>query len=116
MAAELSEKVEEGRRKLTPAQRLLAIHLRELGFEDVRFEYRANPDRRWRWDLAIPSHRLLFECNGGQFHGGHRRSGAIDLEDEKHNWAVMAGWRPLQWSNLAILRGEAKQFLQEWLK
>jgi len=102
--------------KRTPAQILLGLHLKELGFKGIVYEYRANPDRRWRWDLAIPGDRLLFECNGGQFHGGHRRSGAIDLEDEKHNWAVMAGWRPLQWSNLAILRGEAKKFLQGYLK
>ena len=100
--------------KRTPAQTLLGIHLQELGFAGIEYEYRANPDRRWRWDLAVPGDRLLFECDG-VFRGGHARWGDLADEYEKANWALLNGWRCLRFLNTTILKGEAKQFLAEWL-
>ena len=94
---------------------LLGLHLKELGFEDIRFEFQFNPDRSWRADLAVPGDRLLLECCGGAFHGGHRRGAAMEIEYERLNWAQLNGWRILQFTNVAILRGTAKKFLQDYL-
>jgi hypothetical protein len=97
--------------KRTPAQILLGLHLKELGFTGIEYEYRANPNRRWKWDLAIPGDRLLFECDG-MFRGGHARYRDLADEYEKQNWATLNGWRCFRFLNVTVLRGLAKEFLR----
>ena len=63
--------------KRKEAELLLKVHLRELSFRDIEEQYRFAPPRRWTFDLAIPDMKLAFECDGGQFTGGHRRSEAL---------------------------------------
>ena len=101
--------------KLTPAQVLLGLHLKELGFTDICYEFQFNPDRRWRADLAVPGDRLLFECDGGVFRGGHRRGNALAADYERQNWAVLHGWRLLRWTNRQVLTGEAREFLRGYI-
>jgi very-short-patch-repair endonuclease len=103
--------------KLTQAQILLRVHLEELklGYP-IEQEYKFDPERNYRADLAIPDARLLFECDGGAFRGGHRRGRALEADYERQNRAVLAGWRILRFTNQQILTGEAKQFLVEFLK
>jgi very-short-patch-repair endonuclease len=105
--------------RLTPAQVLLGKHLKELlktlGDWEIEYEYRFDPERRWRADIAIPAYRLLFECDGGQFHGGHKRGHALSADYERQNHAVLAGWRILRFTNQQVLSGEAKAFLKEYL-
>ena len=48
--------------KMTPAQILLQIHLRELGIQTMP-EYRFC-SRQWRFDLVALDRRWAFECNG----------------------------------------------------
>ena len=38
--------------------------------EEVVAEYRFHPSRDWRFDFAIPSHRVVVEVEGGAFNGG----------------------------------------------
>lgn len=96
--------------EITPAQWLLAEHLKELGV-GFWFEYPFYKGRDWTFDLADTDNSVAFECNGGKWSGGHRRGDAIDDENEKLNTAALAGWRVLQFTNDVILDGRAKAFL-----
>jgi hypothetical protein len=100
--------------KQTEAQLLLAQHLKELGIATVP-EYRFDPERQFRFDLASLELRMGFECSGGNWSGGHRRGTRQEDEYDKLNSAQMAGWRVMQWTNRQILRGTAKAFLAEWM-
>ena len=65
----------------------------DLGVEVVR-EFRFHPQRRWRFDYAIPSERIALEVEGGVWTGGRHTSPRGFLGDiEKYNAAVVAGWR-----------------------
>ena len=75
-------------------------------------EYRFDPERQFRFDLASVEHRIGFECNG-HFQGKHGRGWSNDAE--KLNLAQMQGWRVLVFSNRDVLCGNAKAFLAEWL-
>ena len=100
--------------RVTEAQLCLYGHLRELGHEPS-LEVKVCADREWRFDKALPYSRLAFECNGGQWHGGHRRGKKVDDEYDKLNRAQMEGWRVIQFSNEAIIRGDDKPFLEKYL-
>jgi hypothetical protein len=47
--------------KLTPAQILLGMHLKELGFKP-EYEVRVCEDRAWRFDVICREQRLAFRC------------------------------------------------------
>jgi len=100
--------------KQTQAQILLGIHLAELKIfasAEYRFCW-----RDWRFDWANRDLRLAFECNGGQWSGGHRRGKRIEDENDKLNTAILLGWRVLQFTNEQVLDGRAKAFIKEHLK
>lgn len=101
--------------KRTEAQILLGIHLKEMALGPVEYEFCFNPCRKWRADVAIPSRHLLFECDGGSFKGGHKRGLALGADYERQNWAQMAGYRILRFTNEQVLNGTAKAFVREWL-
>lgn len=95
------------------AEILLKKHLEELGFIEIKEQFKFLPDRRFTFDLAIPSIRLAFECDGGQFRGGHRRGEALAKDYEKQNLAQLQGWRIIRFVNRDVLNGKAKEFLEE---
>lgn len=96
--------------KLTQAQLLLTIHLKELGLE-FELEPRVCPERRWRADIGIPSLRVLIECDGGLWSGGHKRGASLEDDYDKQNVAQAWGWRILRFSNQQVLDGRAKAFI-----
>ena len=100
--------------KLTPAQELLRIHLKELGIETLP-EYKFCDNRRWRFDLASED-RLAFEISGGNWTGGHRRGEKQENEYDKINTAQAMGWRVFQFTNRQVLRGQARAWLSAWLE
>lgn len=97
---------------MTEAQILLQIHLSELGIQTVP-ELRFAPPRRWRFDLACEARKLAFECDGGAFHGGHKRGKALMADYEKQNVAALLGWKLFRFTNDYILNGSAKLFLAD---
>lgn len=69
---------------------------RIIGAEVVA-EYRFHPPRMWRFDYAIPSHRIAIEVEGGVWTNGRHIRGTGFLNDmEKYNQAVLDGWRLLR--------------------
>lgn len=64
----------------------------ELGVEVVR-EFRFHTIRRWRFDYAVPEHRIALEVEGGVWTGGRHTSPKGFLSDmEKYNAAALMGW------------------------
>ena len=65
----------------------------DLCVECVR-EHQFHPDRKWRFDYAIPSHLIALEVEGGVWTGGRHTSPRGFLGDmEKYNAATLMGWR-----------------------
>lgn len=65
----------------------------DLHVECVK-EFRFHPERRWRFDYAIPSHKIAVEVEGGVWTGGRHTSPKGFLNDmEKYNAAALLGWR-----------------------
>ena len=57
-------------------------------------EFRFHPTRKWRFDYAIPEHKIAIEVEGGVWTGGRHTSPKGFLGDmEKYNTATMMGWR-----------------------
>jgi very-short-patch-repair endonuclease len=60
-------------------------------------EYRFHPKRKWRFDYAIPEHRIALEVEGGVWSGGrHIRAQGFLGDMEKYNTATLMGWRVLR--------------------
>lgn len=60
-------------------------------------EYRFHDTRRWRFDYAIPEHKIALEVEGGVWTGGRHIRAAGFLKDmEKYNTAAAMGWQVLR--------------------
>lgn len=67
-------------------------------------EYWFHPKRRWRFDYAIPSHKIAVEVEGGVWTGGRHTSPKGFLGDiEKYNSATLLGWRVFRTTPQALL-------------
>ena len=65
----------------------------DLHVECVK-EYRFHPTRKWRFDYAIPEHKIALEVEGGVWTRGRHTSPKGFLNDiEKYNAATLMGWR-----------------------
>lgn len=65
----------------------------DLGVECVK-EYKFHPERRWRFDFAIPEHKIALEVEGGVWtQGRHTRPQGFLGDIEKYNTATLMGWR-----------------------
>lgn len=62
-------------------------------------EYKFHPTRRWRFDYAIPEHKIAIEIDGGVWTGGRHVSPKGFLNDmEKFNAAASMGWLVLKFT------------------
>lgn len=60
-------------------------------------EHRFHPTRKWRFDYAIPEHKIAIEVEGGVWTGGRHISPKGFLGDvEKYNTATVMGWKVLR--------------------
>lgn len=84
------------KRKATPQPKQDAFTLlvrSQLGLECVR-EFRFHPERKWRFDYAVPERKVALEVEGGVWTGGRHTSSKGFLNDmEKYNTATMMGWK-----------------------
>lgn len=80
-------------------------------------QFRAVPERRWKWDLAWPDHWLLLEVDGGTYvYGGHNRGVRIDGDAEKQSAAAALGYRTMRVTKHMIDSGRALDLLELALK
>lgn len=57
-------------------------------------EFKFHPVRKWRFDYAVPEHKIALEVEGGVWAGGRHTSPKGFLGDiEKYNTATLMGWR-----------------------
>lgn len=62
--------------------------------QDCEKEFRFHPVRKWRFDYALPEHKIALEVEGGVWTGGRHTSSVGFLNDmEKYNTATLMGWR-----------------------
>ena len=65
----------------------------DLKVECVK-EHKFHPKRKWRFDYAIPEHKIAIEVEGGVWTGGrHIRAQGFLGDMEKYNTATLMGWR-----------------------
>lgn len=68
----------------------------DLKVECVK-EHKFHTTRKWRFDYAIPEHKIAVEVEGGVWTGGRHTSPKGFLGDiEKYNTATVMGWRVLR--------------------
>ena len=93
----------KGQNKPNPVE-LISSALNILGVEHVK-EYKFLHDRRFRFDIAIPAHKIALEFEGGVFTGGRHTRGKGYVNDaKKYNLAVMHGWRLLRYTTADTAR------------
>ena len=57
-------------------------------------EFKFHSVRKWRFDYAVPEHKIALEVEGGVWTGGRHTSPKGFLGDiEKYNTATLMGWR-----------------------
>lgn len=66
---------------------------------EVVAEHRFHATRMWRFDYAIPSHRIAIEIDGGVWQQGrHNRPKGYIADLDKFNHAAAEGWRVLKFT------------------
>ncbi|MCD8295569.1 MAG: endonuclease domain-containing protein [Clostridia bacterium] len=82
--------------------------------EECVKEYRFHPVRKWRFDYALPRHKIALEVEGGVWTGGRHTSSKGFLGDmEKYNTATLMGWRVLRTTPDELLRLKTINMLRQ---
>lgn len=72
-------------------------------------EFRFHPKKRWRFDFALPEHKIAIEVEGGTWSNGRHTRGAGYRKDcEKYNAANVLGWHVLRYTT-DMLRDDPEQ-------
>jgi very-short-patch-repair endonuclease len=70
----------------------------DLKIEVVK-EYKFHPTRKWRFDFAIPEHKIAIEIDGGVWnYGRHNRAQGYLADMKKFNAAASLGWIVLKFT------------------
>lgn len=99
----------------------LLSQIRLVGLPEPVREYRAIPERRFKWDFAWPDKNLMVEVQGDIWAGrrgeqsGHTSGVGLTRDYRKNNLAVAAGWRILYYTGAMIRTGEAVCGIEEAL-
>lgn len=79
---------------------------------DVEQEYQFHPRRKWRFDYAIPAHKIAIEVEGGAWiDGRHNRAAGFIKDMEKYNNAAIMGWRLLRVTPQQLLTSQTLQMV-----
>ena len=94
---------------------LLESQLAGYCLPDFIREYKAIEGRKFKWDFAFLSQRLLVEVQGGVFmrRGGHTSGVGVTRDCEKHNLAMLAGWKDLLVTSQMVKDGRALAWIME---
>lgn len=74
----------------------------EIRSHDSGGELVFHPDRKWRFDFALPALKIAIEYEGGMFRqyeggqGAHGSAEAFTRDMDKYNEAQILGWRVLR--------------------
>jgi very-short-patch-repair endonuclease len=80
-------------------------------------EYRFHPERKWRFDYAIPQYKIAIEVEGGVWTGGRHTSPKGFMGDmEKYNTATAMGWRVLRTVPTELLTRATMEMIRSAMK
>lgn len=78
-------------------------------------EYRISQERRFRWDWAFVSYKILLEINGGVWKrgkSGHSSGTGIKRDMDKLNFATSLGWRTIAVEPSQLLKLETAELVR----
>lgn len=76
-------------------------------------EYRFHPERRWRFDLAWPAHKVAVEVEGGSWtQGRHTRGLGFELDLIKYAEAALLSWIVLRVTPGMVSDGRALSLVE----
>ena len=102
---------------MSELEEILAFQIKAKGLPKPDREFYAIPGRRFRFDFAWPIERVLVEVQGGTWGtGAHSTGKGISRDCEKHNLAVIEGWRCLDVTTDQIRSGKALRWIEETLR
>ena len=82
----------------------------------VEMELKFHPTRKWRFDYAIPEHRIAIEVEGGVWTGGRHTRPAGFLKDiTKYNQAALLGWRVFRVTPKTLITTETIEMIKDAL-
>lgn len=85
----------------------------DLGETCVK-EFKFHPTRRWRFDYALPEHKIALEVEGGVWTGGrHTRPQGFLGDIEKYNTATLMGWRVFRTTPDDLVRSATLNLLRQ---
>jgi very-short-patch-repair endonuclease len=95
-------------KELSEGEETFMLHCNSYHLK-VEREFRFHDTRHWRFDFAIPEHKIGIEIEGGTSFGmsRHSRGEGFDRDAIKYNTAALLGWVVLRFSTGMVLRGEA---------
>jgi len=95
----------------------LYTYIRMAGLPEPETEVKLIPDRRFRYDMVWPRHKLAVEIQGGIWQkGGHSTGAGISRDTEKLNLATLQGYRVLQVTGDQIKTGQALLWIKKALQ
>lgn len=90
------------------------ILMAEIPGVEVVKEYRFHPVRKWRFDYAIPSHKVAIEIDGAVWTmGRHNRPIGYINDMGKLNTAASMGWMVLRFTTNDRLKESTLQRIKE---
>lgn len=73
----------------------------------ISFEFQFDPDRRWRFDMAFPEHKIAIEIEGGTWVSGrHSRGTGMEKDMEKYAVATSRGWSIMRFSTSMLVNND----------
>lgn len=92
----------------TDAKHIFLDEWERTGFaeSDVTSEY-IIPGKRYRYDIAFPSQKLVIEIHGFGF--GHQRKAGLIRDTEKLNWATIHGYRVMAFTTAHLSSVEQRK-------
>lgn len=85
----------------------------DLHVECVK-EFKFHPTRRWRFDYAIPEHKIAVEVEGGVWtNGRHTRPQGFLGDIEKYNTATLMGWRVFRTTPTELVRTATLKMIKQ---
>lgn len=87
--------------------------LKKKGINIIK-EYKFLPNRKYRFDYAIPELKIAIEIEGGLYvYGRHNRPKGYINDLEKYNLATLNGWRMLRFPSINTMKTSDFDMIEE---
>ena len=110
---ESGKKKPQNKKKQPETDLFTVICKTDMGIEVVK-EFLFHPTRKWRFDYAVPEHKIAIEVEGGVYtRGRHVRPQGFLGDIEKYNAGTLLGWRIFRVTPDDLLRTKTLNMLKE---